>query len=181
MRPTNRKFTRPSSRIAFERRARGPAASRASVSTASGSTPVGAKPSASSSCRLYSEIAEREVDAARPASPVRARASEARRKSAGSYGAKKCAGVTLWYCSTRPPASARERLGHRRRQRVVEDRQVARPRGRSRRTAARRPAGRRRSSGRRARTRGPSARSIARMRGRCRRSRRPCGRPAPTG
>ena len=61
----------------------------------------------------------------RRASRARARPSAASRKSAGSYGAKYAAGVTLWYCSTRPARQRRERRGHRRRQRVVEDRQVA--------------------------------------------------------
>ena len=74
------------------------------VSTAIGKTPVRSKPSASSSFRLYSESPRaRSTRPARVASS--SRPSAARRKSAGSYGAKYEAGVTLWYCRTRPDGS----------------------------------------------------------------------------
>ncbi len=43
----------------------------------------------------------------------------------GSYGAKKCAGVTLWYCSTRPRGRLANAARHRRDQGEVEDGEVA--------------------------------------------------------
>ncbi len=76
-----------------------------SVFTAIGRTPVLANPSSSSSWRLYSESPSARSDAgARPASS--SRAIDASRNSDGAYGAKNRAGVTLWYCSTRPCGSA---------------------------------------------------------------------------
>jgi hypothetical protein len=62
-------------------------------------------PSSSSSWRLYSESPSARSDAG--ASPFSSsRAMDASRNSPGAYGAKKCAGVTLWYCNTRPCGSA---------------------------------------------------------------------------
>src|SRR5207247_1159420 len=74
------------------------------VATAKGNTPVRWNPRVSSSLRLNSESpSARSTRPTRPASSWRP--SDASRNSAGSYGAKYDAGVTLWYCSTRPAGS----------------------------------------------------------------------------
>ena len=101
--------------------------------------------------------AEREIDP--PASVASSRRpSAARRNSAGSYGAKNAAGVTLWYCRTRPPGSAANAsvIGDGSAKWKIVTSPLARRRIANGRTSSR---SRRRSSARRARTRGPCARS----------------------
>ena len=106
--------------------------------TAIGITPVGAKPSASSSWRLNSEspsarstcptsvASSRRPSAASRKSPAIVRREERRRRDV----------VIL---QDPRAVERRERLGHRRRQREVKDRDVAAPAPPDRRTAARPP------------------------------------------
>ena len=100
------------------------------VLTAIGSTPVGANPSASSSWRLNSESPS--ARSTRPASVCSSwRPSAARRKSCGVVGREERRRRDVVVLQHAPAGQRRERLGHRRRQREMEDRDVAAPRRRS--------------------------------------------------
>ena len=101
-------------------------------STAIGITPVGAKPerlAAPGGCSRSRRARDRRGRRASPAPAGRAtRAGTGWRRS----GAKKCAGVMLWYCRTRAPGSVANAAVIGDGQREMEDRDVARARGRRR-------------------------------------------------
>ena len=163
MRPTNRKFVSPSLSHCSSAGARrrvddavdvdGDGEDAGRRRSRAPRVPAGctrSRPSARS-VRPASDASSRRPSAASRKMPGIVRREEARRRDV----------VVLEHAAARQRG---ERLGHRRRQREVEDRDVAAPRPPGRRTAAPRRAGRRRSSARRDRTRGPGARSRSRTR-----------------
>ena len=129
----------------------------------SGNTPVLAKPSDSSSCRLYSESPS--ATSVLPDQRVELLAAERREaEDAGIVRRKEMRRrdvVVLQHAAARQP---RERVGHRRGQREVKDRHVAASRAPGRRTAGCRRAGRRPPSAQRSPIRGRARAAAPRTR-----------------
>ncbi len=128
IRPTNRKFR---SAVAEHRLERRPTRRlRDALDVDGDGEDAGlAKPSASSSGRLYSESPS--ARSVRPTSVASSWRPSARGgRSRHRTGAKKCGRRDVVVLQHAPVRQARERLGHRRRQREVEDRDVAAPRRR---------------------------------------------------
>ncbi len=129
MRPTNRKFVQSSVSARSSAGRRGARVSR-STSTASGRTPVGEKPSDSSSRRLNSDTPS--ASSTRPASAADLLPPQRRQaEDAGVVGREEAGRRHVVVDEHPAPRQAAERRGHRRGQREMEDRHVARRRRRA--------------------------------------------------